>query len=147
MKYSEAEIGRIFVIRLEDGDRLPETLESFAEEKKISGGMCILVGGVSSGGRVVTGPKDEDERPVNPIIRQLAGVHEIVGAGTIFPDESGHPRLHMHASVGREKETTTGCIRPGIEIWKVGEVILLEIVNSTGCRKKDEEMGFELLDF
>lgn len=145
MQCAEAEIGRIFVIRLEDGEKLPDTLEKFAREKGIESGMCILIGGVRSGGKMVTGPRDQEARPISPIISQLTGVHEIIGAGTIFPDESGSPKLHMHGAAGREGKTTSGCIRPGIEIWKVGEVILLELVNIAGCRKKDEELGFELL--
>lgn len=146
MKYSEAEMGRLFVIRLQDGDRLPSAIEDFAKEKKIAGAMCILVGGVSSEGRIVSGPALEDERPVNPIIKQLAGVHEIVGAGTIFADSSGNPRLHMHASLGRGESSVTGCIRPGIEIWNVGEVILIELVNTTARRETDSSLGFELLE-
>lgn len=145
MKYSTGEIGRIFIIRLEDGDKLPSSLEKFAEDNKIAGGMCILVGGVRPEGKIVAGPLCEDERPVNPIIRRLAGVHEILGAGTFFPDSEGKPRLHMHASMGREDESLTGCIRPGIEIWQVGEVILIEIAETTGHREKDEDLGFELL--
>jgi len=145
MQYSEAEIGRIFVIRLEDGEKLPNTLEEFALKKGVGSGMCLLIGGVRSDGKMVTGPRDQDARPISPIINQLVGVHEILGAGTIFPAENGSPKLHMHAAAGREGATTSGCIRPGIEIWKVGEVILLELVNNTGCRKKDEKLGFELL--
>ncbi len=95
---------------------------------------------------MLTGPRDQDARPIRPIINQLTGVHEILGAGTIFPDENGSPKLHMHAAAGREGKTTSGCIRPGIEIWKVGEVILLELINGRGCREKDEKMGFELLN-
>ncbi len=145
MKYSTGEIGRIFVIRLEDGDKLPYSLEKFAKDNKITAGMCILVGGVRSEGKVVTGPSDENERPVDPIIRQIAGVHEILGVGTIFPDGSGRPSLHMHAAMGREDKSITGCIRPGIEIWQVGEVILIELVKTAGRREKDDDTGFELL--
>ena len=57
MKYSEATIGRTFIIRLEDGDRLPEAIESFAVENGVSHGTCILVGGIKSGGSIVVGPQ------------------------------------------------------------------------------------------
>ncbi|EGW37165.1 hypothetical protein [Desulfosporosinus sp. OT] len=30
MKYSEANLGRIFILRLEHGDRIPDTIENFA---------------------------------------------------------------------------------------------------------------------
>ncbi len=42
MRYTEGKVGRIFVVRLEDGDKLPEAIESFAQENKVSRGMCIL---------------------------------------------------------------------------------------------------------
>ena len=36
MKASEGRVGRVFVIRLEHGDMIPDCIERFAEEKKIS---------------------------------------------------------------------------------------------------------------
>ena len=34
MKFSEGKIGRTFIIRLEKGDKLPDTIESFAIKYK-----------------------------------------------------------------------------------------------------------------
>jgi len=146
VKYSEGNIGRVFVIRLEDGDRLPQSLENLANEKAVKRGICLLVGGVKSGGTVVSGPKQEDTIPIETINKLLDGIHETVAVGAIFPDENGVPKLHMHAALGRDQETITGCIRLGIEIWKVGEVILLEIINNNAQRKKEATTGFELLE-
>jgi predicted DNA-binding protein with PD1-like motif len=84
--------------------------------------------------------------PPDPVQTILAGVHEALGAGTIVPDERGHPVLHMHASCGRGNETKTGCVRPGVDIWKVGEVILIELTGSSAKRARDGETGFDLLD-
>ena len=146
MKYSEANLDRVFVIRLEDRDRLPQALESFAEEQGITCGICFLVGGIQEGGKIVTGPEVPLQNPVIPLLYPLTGIHEILAAGTLFPDEDGKPRLHMHAALGRAGETRAGCIRPGIEIWQVGEVILLEIKGTAAFRKKDRDTGFELLE-
>jgi len=55
-------------------------------------------------------------------------------------------QLHMHAALGREGKTRSGCIRPGIEVWKVGEVILLEITGSTAHRQEDKVTGFNMLE-
>jgi len=55
VKYSEGKIGRVFVIRLEDGDTMPEAIESFARENNVRRGMCILIGGIK-GGKIVVGP-------------------------------------------------------------------------------------------
>ena len=146
MKYSEGKVGRIFVIRLEDGDRMPDAIESFAEKNNVLRGMCILVGGIKDGGNIVVGPKNGDSLPPQPVTFPIKGVHEIAGVGTVFPDDEGNPKLHMHASLGREGKSSTGCIRPGIEVWKVGEIVLLEIKENPARRKKDFQTGFELLE-
>ncbi len=35
MKYGEGSIGRIFIVRLEDGDKLPEVIENLDKEKEL----------------------------------------------------------------------------------------------------------------
>jgi len=146
MKYTEGKLGRIFVIRLEDGDKIPAAIESFATEKSVLRGMCILVGGINDGGNIVVGPEDGEALPPVPMIFGLEGVHEVAGVGTIFPDSEGKPVLHMHAAMGREGQTRAGCIRPGVEVWQVGEVILLEITDNNAQRLGDAATGFELLE-
>ncbi len=146
MQYAEGKLGRIFVIRLHDGDHLPDVLESFAVHKNLSSALCFFVGGVREKGRIVVGPSDGNSPTINPIVKLLSGVHEVCGIGTIFADEKGKPELHMHASFGRGDDVITGCIRMGIDIWKVGEIILLEITDTNAHRKKDRATGFELLE-
>ena len=53
MKACEGQMGRVFVVRLEDGDIVPGCIERFAEEKGISVGHAILVGGIGDGEVVV----------------------------------------------------------------------------------------------
>jgi len=146
MKYSEGKVGRMFVVRLEDKDKLPESIEEFAKENSLLRGMCIFVGGIRQGGKIVVGPKDGEETPITPVMFTLQGVHEISAVGTIFPDSDGQPRLHMHAALGREGKTRSGCIRPGIEVWKLGEIIVLEIIDNTAQRKEDPKIGFTMLE-
>lgn len=145
MKYSEGSVGRVFVISLDDGDELPGAIEDFAAQKGVSRGMCILVGGIDDGGHIVVGPKDRETLRPEPVLLRLDGVHEIAAVGTLFPDAEGRPRLHMHAALGRSGESHTGCIRPGIEVWKLGEAVLLEILNNTAARRPDPTTGFDLL--
>jgi len=83
--------------------------------------------------------------PVVPMIFGLKGIHEICAVGTIFPGTDGKPRLHTHAALGREGKTRSGCIRPGIEVWKLGEAIVLEIKESAAHRK-DNAAGFSMLE-
>jgi len=60
--------------------------------------------------------------------------------------DEGKPVLHIHAALGRAGKTTSGCLRPGVTTWLVGEVILYEILGVDAVRIKDEESGFVLLD-
>jgi len=145
MRYSEAGLGRVFVLRLEDGDRLPDTIETFCGEKGLLRALCFLLGGVGGGSRLVVGPEKDDETPPRPVTFPLERMHEILALGTVFPDGEGKPSLHMHGACGRGGETVTGCVRPGVDIWKVAEVVLLELTGSGAARALDPETGFTLL--
>ena len=145
MKACEGRIGRVFVIRLEDGDVVPECIERFAEENGVSVGQAILVGGIG-GGDVVVGPRRSDERPPEPMLLPIDGANEVVGVGVLAPDEDGKPTLHIHAALGRVGQTLTGCLRHGVTTWLVGEVILYEILGADMVRIQDKQSGFELLE-
>ena len=145
MKASEGRIGRVFVIRLEDGDVVPTCLERFAAEKGIKVGHVILIGGIG-GGEVVVGPRKSDEMPPDPMLLPVDGAHEVVGVGIIAPNEGGKPVLHIHASLGRSGQTMTGCLRPGVTTWLVGEAIIYEITGTRAARLPDKESGFNLLE-
>src|SRR5665647_3040498 len=69
--------------------------------------------------------------------RALHDVHEMVGAGTLFPDEAGRPVLHLHAAFGRDDRVSAGCIRAGVTTWVVGEAVVIELVGSEACRRVD----------
>jgi predicted DNA-binding protein with PD1-like motif len=146
MKYCESGVGRVFILRLEDRDSLPRTIENFAAEKGLLRAACYVLGGAAGGSRLVVGPEDGDEKPPRPMTLPLEGVHEMAGFGTIFPDEEGRPSLHLHAACGRGSETKTGCVRPGVDVWKVGEVILFELTDCSAQRRRDPETGFSLLE-
>ena len=145
MKACEGQVGRVFVIRLEDGDVIPECIERFAEENGVSVGQTILVGGIG-GGKVVVGPQSSDEVPPQPMLLPVDGAHEVLGIGVLAPDENGKPILHIHGALGRSGQTMTGCLRPGVTTWLVGEVILYEILGVKAARVWDKESNFALLE-
>ena len=144
MKACEGRVGRVFVLRLEDGDVVPECIERFARKKRVSVGQAILVGGIGSGD-VVVGPRRSEARPPEPMLLPIDGAHEVVGVGVLAPDESGKPTLHIHAALGRAGQTMTGCLRQGVTTWLVGEVILYEVLGAEVVRIKDKQSRFELL--
>jgi predicted DNA-binding protein with PD1-like motif len=146
MDFAEAKLGRVFVLRLHDGDHLPDVLEAFAEKQSVSSAICFFLGGAKGNSRVVVGPRDGNVNPPEPMMTLLEGVHEACGVGTIFADETGKPKLHMHASFGRNEETITGCVRMGVDVWRIGEVVILELMCKSTCRAVDKETGFEFLE-
>jgi len=145
MKYSQAKMGRIFVIRLEDGDIVHESIESFAREHAIRAASLVILGGADKDSRLVVGPEDGRVNPVTPMDFMLEDVHEVAGVGTLFPDDEGNPVLHMHMACGRNDNTVTGCVRMGVKVWHIMEAVLFELVDSTGVRRHDEATGFKLL--
>jgi len=145
MKACQGQMGRVFVIRLEDGDVIPECIERFAEENGVSVGQVILVGGIGDG-EVVVGPQSSDEMPPQPMLLPVDGAHEVLAAGVLASDENGKPILHIHGALGRSGQTMTGCLRPGVTTWLVVEAILYEILGVKAARIMDKESNFPLLE-
>jgi uncharacterized protein len=144
LKYTEGKIGRVFILRLEHNDKIPKCIEKFADKHKISVGHVILIGGIGSG-EVVSGPKDSDKSPPEPIVLPVDGAHEVIGAGILALNEKGKAELHLHAALGRAGATLTGCLRQGVSTWLVGEVIIYEILGAKAERIMDTRSGFRLL--
>jgi predicted DNA-binding protein with PD1-like motif len=145
MKTTEGKIGRVFVVRLEDGDMVPASIEKLAVEKGIKVGHVVLIGGIG-GGQVVVGPRQSDQMPPDPMLLPIDGAHEVAGLGIIAPDKDGHPRLHIHAALGRSGQTVTGCLRFGASTWLVGEAIIYEILGTSAKRMPHPESGFDLME-
>ena len=146
MKYAEAKPGRIFVLRLEQGDVVHKSIEDFCQSHGIKAGAMIIIGGADTGSRLIVGPENGGHKPVHPMEVLLENVHEIAGVGTVFQDQQKKPALHMHMACGRETSTITGCIRNGVLVWNIMEIVLFELVNFTGSRKFDADTGFNLLE-
>lgn len=146
MKYATATLGRALVVRLEDGDVVHEAIEAAARATGIARAAVILLGGADTGSRVVVGPEDDRAAVIVPMQRVLDAVHEMVGVGTLAPDEAGRPVLHLHAAFGREAQVTAGCVRLGVRTWLVGEAVMIELLDSDAVRRADPHTGFGLLD-
>ena len=146
MKYSEANLGRIFILRMENGDKIPDTIEEFAKVHQIDSAMVQFLGGADKDSVVVVGPEDGSAPKPKKMITSLHGTSEALGLGTLFRNEEGVPKLHMHSAFGRERNTVTGCTREGIKIWHIGEVVIYELINIKAQRKIDPQTGFELLE-
>jgi predicted DNA-binding protein with PD1-like motif len=146
LDYSQAAMGRIFILRLHGGEIVHETLEMFAAENNVKSAMCLFLGGAEDKSKLVVGPKDGDVLPVEPVTAILQGVHEGCGVGTIFCDSQDKPKLHMHGSFGRNGGAVTGCMRAGVKVWLIGEVVMFELLDNSARREINSKNGFELLE-
>ncbi|MCX7933716.1 MAG: DNA-binding protein [Planctomycetota bacterium] len=145
MQDLEGKLGRVFLLRLDEGDEIPGALERFAAEKNIKHGFVILLGGIGSG-RVVVGPRQAAERPLQPLLMAIEAPHEVAAIGVLAPDSGGKPILHIHGACGRASASVAGCLRPGVSAWLTAEAILYEVVGVSAVRMPDPASGVMRLE-
>jgi predicted DNA-binding protein with PD1-like motif len=132
-------------MRLHEDDKVYDSIQEVAEKEGVASAVVFAIGGVKNGA-VVVGPIDQDERPLQTIVKRFDDARELAGIGTLFKNESGEVKLHMHASIGKGSEPIVGCPRMGLDCWLVTEVVILELLGLNAVRAK-EGSGLELLKF
>ena len=141
MQYAQGEVGRIFVLRIDNGEDFLESMRSFIADKEIQCGAGTFLGALMNG-RMVTGPEEPVIPPV-PHFVLFEGGWEVFGVGTIYPGEGG-PHIHYHASVGRAGHALTGCLREKATTYLIIEAIIIEFKNLEGRREFDEKTQMHL---
>ena len=141
MQYTEGQIGRIFVVRIDDGEDLLVSLRRFIVDKGIQAGSVIFLGALMDG-KMVTGP-EKPVIPPDPHYIFFEGGWEVFGVGTIYPGEGG-PHIHCHASVGRAGHALTGCLRERAVTYLIVEAIIYEITGLSARREFDKKMQLHL---
>ncbi len=141
MQYTEGKLGRVFQVRINHGEDLLDTLQEFIREKEIRCGFAQFIGALE-GGRIVTGPK-ELVLPPDPSFETFQNGWEVFGYASITSGPKG-VHLHYHASVGKNREAMTGCLREQGTVYIIVEVLIIEILGSTVSRKRDPITGMEL---
>lgn len=169
MRSAEMKEGRVFVLRLEEGEILHEAIESFCVREGIRYATVIAVGAVAPGSRYVCGSrrrkahwwrmKDPTERrsdckppvavkgKIVPVVHTVQYPSNLAGTGTVFPDDSGAPMLHMHGSFGNGGIPRVGCFRAGMVVWLTMEVVIREMVGEGPVRRaSDPRIDAKLLE-
>lgn len=146
MQYSQVKAGRIFLLRLEHGETIHVSLQEFARQQEIKAAVLTVLGGAQAGSTLVVGPENGQARPVQALQHILEDVHEVQGSGTIFPDDQGNPAVHLHLACGRAQNTVTGCIRPGVVVWQILEIVLQELMDCKALRRMNPDLGLGILD-
>jgi len=142
MKYTQGQVGRVFVARLEEGESIYEVVEEIAKREEIHAASVLAIGGIRRG-KVVTGPVNPTGKIV-PHFEEFDDARELVGVGTLFVSE-GQPSLHFHAGIGRADSALVGCPRAGMSVFLVLEVIITELLGVQAERAHDDNSGLALL--
>lgn len=135
MQYSEGNLGRVFVLRIDDGEDLIESLKKFVRAEGVESCMALFIGALKEG-RAVTGPQLPTIPPV-PHWEEYKDGWEVFGMATIYPSAEG-PRLHIHSTIGKGREALLGCIREKAGVYLVVEAVLFEFVGLNVRREWDE---------
>ena len=141
MQYTEGQLGRVFVVRIDDGEDMLVSLRQFIHDKGIHAGSIVFLGALMNG-RMVTGPEEPVIPPV-PHFVMFEGGWEIFGIGTICSGEGG-PHIHYHASVGRAGHALTGCLRDKAVTYLIVEAVIYEFTGLSARREFDEKTQLHL---
>ncbi|MFA4860789.1 PPC domain-containing DNA-binding protein [Methanoregula sp.] len=141
MQYTEGQLGRVFMVRIDDGEDMLESLHRFVLDKGIHAGSIIFLGALMNG-RMVTGPEEPVIPPV-PHFVMFEGGWEVFGVGTIFSGEGG-PHIHYHASVGRSGHALTGCLREEAVTYLIVEAVVFEFTGLMARREFDQKTQLHL---
>ncbi len=141
MQYTEGQLGRIFVVRIDDGEDMLVSLRQFITDKGVSAGSITFLGALMDG-RMVTGPEEPVIPPV-PHFIMFEGGWEVFGVGTIYPGEGG-PHIHYHASVGRSGHALTGCLREKATTYLIVEAVIMEFTGLSARHEFDEKTQLHL---
>ena len=139
MKYSFD--GFNYLIRLDKGEKLGESLEKFVSETKIEGAWVNALGAVSE---VTLRIYDLDNREYHS--QTFKGAREAVSlTGNIAFDEEGKLVWHIHGVFGDDKYQTVGGHVQDLTAPATLEIFVHRAYQPTK-RKMDEEVGLKTLD-
>jgi len=142
MRYTQGNIGRIFLLKFDNGDVLLDHLDKFARKERLKAATLIFLGALKEG-ELVTGPK-KTVIPPKPNWTGFRDGWEVMGIGTIFANKKG-PQIHIHTSMGKSKKTLIGCIRKKSKVFLVIEAIVFELKGVKASKEMEPKTGLNLL--
>jgi hypothetical protein len=138
MKYSKRD--HTFVIRLERGEEILESLERFCEENRIKSGFFRGIGALKEAELGLYSLKEK--KYWSRRFEQPLEITNLTGNISMF---KGKPFIHCHATLAdKEMRAFGGHLKQGI-VSPTCEIFLTEVKPEI-LRKKDEETGLNLLD-
>lgn len=129
-----------FVVRLERGEEVMETLTAFLKEKNITAASVSGIGAVTDVTlmyyRLETKTYEEE---------QFTGEYEVLSLLGNVALKDGNPFAHLHITLGRDDYSTVGGHLAKATVSVTLELVL-DVLDGTVARTPDEETGLALLD-
>lgn len=136
----EVESGRVLVVRMRPGDKLPEKLLEVLREQGVSAGAIIGIGGLK---KAVVGFFSNGRYERVEVQSKGGEILELASLiGNVAVSE-GDITLHLHAVIGSRGETVAGHLLEA-EVYPTAEIFVLE-VKGVLKRLPDPETGLKLL--
>lgn len=132
--------GDRYILRLESGEPVLETLKEFLRSEQIGFGNLSAAGALQWVRLAYWNP-DTRQYEYREVEEQL----EVVSFQGNASWQDGEPKLHLHGALGRRDFSVLGGhiddarVHPTLEIWLRAEEI-------QAVRKRDETTGLDLLD-
>jgi predicted DNA-binding protein with PD1-like motif len=131
---------RTFVVVLGTGDEVRESLHRFAETERLSAAHLSAIGAFR---RATIRWFDWDAKQYRPIpVEEQVEVVSLLG--DIALDAEGHPKLHLHAVLGRRDGSAMGGDLESGEVRPTLEVVVTESPSHLR-RVHDPETGLALI--
>jgi predicted DNA-binding protein with PD1-like motif len=132
--------GTRWMLRLDDGQDLFQTLTDFARERKLRAAAVLSGIGMLKAGSVGYWNGQEYET------KKLEQPHELVALHGSIAESDGNPSLHLHAALAdREHRTVSGHLVNGT-IGVLAEIYLETFPKRVFGRPMNESLGLRTLD-
>jgi len=127
------QIGRTFILRMERGDYLRESLIELALKEKIEN--AVIVSGIATFDEAVFEMTTTYGFPIEYNIEHLKEPLELASLnGTII-----HSEPHLHGVISSPTTTWAGHIMDGCRILYLGEIVVQELLGNQLERKFDKD--------
>jgi len=131
--------GKKYVIRIDKGEKIVETLRKICIENEITHGIISGIGAVSKAKIGLFKPEEKKY-----FSTELLGDYEIISLNGNITTMNGKVYLHLHINLADEEHKTFGGHLNEAVVSATCEVIIEEIEGSME-REFDEETGLNLL--
>jgi predicted DNA-binding protein with PD1-like motif len=139
MEYKK--FGNKYVMRIDKGEEIVDTLKKFCQDEKIKLGFVNGIGAVN---KVRVGLFDTKSKQYNSA--QLEGDYEITSLLGNISTKDGEVYLHLHINLSDANYNTHGGHLNSAVISGTGEIII-ETIEGSVERQFSEEIGLNLYKF